>query len=106
MSFIVIQKYGFQVQSLYSSNVSQHLIHLLNNKQAHPTKPTILLSFIKTDSLIQFKTIKTAQEEIQKVFSRNSSYEVDTVTRKGRGFADIKIKGKKCLAQLYTSCVS
>jgi len=65
---------------------AKYLIHFLNNKQVHFTRPTVLLSINKTDSLIQIKTIKIAQKVIQKVFSRNSRNEVHTVTRKGRGF--------------------
>ena len=65
----------------------------LNNKQVHLAIPTILLSINKTDSLNQIKTTKIVPQVFQKVFSRNSSNEVYTATRKGRGFADIKIKG-------------
>ena len=42
------------------------------------------------------------QYVFQKGFSRNSRNEVHTVTRKGRGFADIKIMGEKGLTQLFT----
>ncbi len=64
------KKYGFQVQSLYSSNVSKQLSHLkgvfpkgqiLKSFLNKLTNPTILLPFNKTDSYIQFKTIKMAQ---------------------------------------------
>ncbi len=60
----------------------QNLKSFLNNKQVHFTNPKILLSINKTDSSYSIKTIKTAQYVIQKVFSRNSSSEVHSFTKR------------------------
>jgi len=101
MSFIIIQKFGFQVQSLYSSDDSKQLSYFMGHfpkakylnlsltiKQVNLTNPTILLSINKINSN---QNNQNSSISIQKVFSRNSSNEVHRSTRKGRGFCYYQI---------------
>jgi len=68
------------------------------------TNPTIVLSFQQNWLSSSNQNNQNSSISILKVFSGKSSNKVHIITRKGRGFADIKIIGEKGINQ-HLTCV-